>query len=97
MKVRVYYNGYKDIFFPQWKGWFLWHNFMDEDAMDWACESYPPFTFSKKEAAIAFLEKKHKELSIERYKEDAARFRAKKSGVVFQDTWDFQLKDGNLI
>jgi len=74
MKVRVYYDGYNNIYRPQYKGCGLWRSFIEFESTPYGCPSKLLTDCSTKEEAIAYLNK-----------QKSQRERSKKSGVVYED------------
>ena len=83
MKVRVYYDGYKDRYYPQYKEWFKWHCF--RELSHYQSHYLVDVGFETKNNAIKYLTMKKIEYQKEKEREAAARERDKKSGVVYED------------
>ena len=82
MKVRVYYNGYEDVYIPQYRWFGVWRNYKCFKAID---GYYFIRECSAKEDAIAFLNAQRTNRKVDREREAAAKERSKKSGVVYEE------------
>ena len=84
MKVRVYYDGYKDVYFPQYRWFGIWRPYkcFEYGAMG---VYYSNRECQTKEDAIAFLKIQKTNRKIDQEREAAAKERSKKSGVVYED------------
>jgi hypothetical protein len=78
MKVRIYYDGYKDQYQCQYRQFGIWRIFRD----DWDGTKQIYVTQS---GAVDNLTRIKVERQADRKKEAAAKERSKKSGVVYED------------
>jgi hypothetical protein len=85
MKVRVYYDGYNDVYRPQYKWCGFWRSFIEFGITPYGCGPILKTHRATKEEAIAYLNKKKAQRKAERESEAAAKERSKKSGVVYED------------
>jgi hypothetical protein len=86
MKVRIYYEGYENIYLCQYKKWGIWWNFTK-----WFSGGDDGYTdrriFMTMEEAKEFLASEKTEYLEGKKLEAAAKERDKKSGVVHAETW----------
>lgn len=58
MKLRIYYNAEENLYYPQYKGWFFWHNFPNMAGLDvW----FKDFNNAKKYTEERIKEKQDRE------------------------------------
>ena len=87
MKVRVYYDGYKDTYIPQYRWFGIWRPYKRfEYIRAGAYCYYINREHQTKEDAIAFLKIQKTNRKIDQEREAAAKERSKKSSVVYEET-----------
>lgn len=84
MKLRVYYDGYKDRYIIEHK-WFglMWRSYVTfRSCYDGLTEEY--YIFKSEQDAIEFVNAKRNEVEEERKIEALAKERSKKSKVIYE-------------
>ena len=84
MKVRVYYDGYHDVYLPQGKLCGIWFTFHEFDIMGVGALG-DKVRFRTKTSAVEYFIKLKAERKTAQESEVAAKERSKKSGVVYED------------
>jgi hypothetical protein len=85
MKVRVYYNGYKNVYLPQHRWFGIWKTFTTSETDFYFSEFCTDLEYSSQEKAVAYLNLVKEQCQKDRKREAASKERAKKSGVVYED------------
>jgi hypothetical protein len=83
MKVRVYYDGYKDEYLPQYKDWGIWRTFEWDKLVGYRVVKFE-MKFPTKEEAIEYIEWVNQRNKVKKEREAAAKERDKKSGIVYE-------------
>lgn len=92
MKLRIYYNGYDDNFYIQYKSWLGWRDLRDKNKYTYVSEFfYAKFKFRNLEEALKEFGEQERRILKEREQKqekkanrEFVKKRALKSGVIFE-------------